>query len=170
MQFVLNSLKIGTGPLHIVMIGLDGSGKTTILHRTKLDWNIYETRLTTAFNVETISVLKNKFHIWDVSGTENHRYLWKAYIRKSNGIIFVIDSSDTDRFKEAKVELENLLNCDVTKKLLILILANKQDKKTSISAISLSQKLNLDSLDKSVKWHLCDSSGCYGNGLDEAMI
>ena len=37
MQFVLNSLKIGTGPLHIVMIGLDGSGKTTILHRTKLD-------------------------------------------------------------------------------------------------------------------------------------
>lgn len=170
MQFVLKSLKLGTEPLHIVMLGLDGSGKTTILYRMKLDQNIYETRPTTAFNVETISVLKNKFRIWDVSGTESHRSLWKAYIRKSHGIIFVIDSTDTDRFEEAKVELENVLNCDVTKKLPILILANKQDKKTSISAISLSRKLNLDSLDKSVKWRLCDSSGCYGNGLNEAMI
>ena len=79
-----------------------------------------------------LCVLKNKFHIWDVSGTENHRYLWKAYIRKSHGIIFVIDSSDTDRFEEAKVELENVLNCDVTKKLPILILANNKTKRPQL--------------------------------------
>ena len=41
--------------LQIVMIGLDGAGKTTILYRLKYNKEARSTVPTTAFNVETIS-------------------------------------------------------------------------------------------------------------------
>ena len=158
-------------PLQIVMIGLDGAGKTTILYRLKLKEDVHTTVPTAAFNVETVRPFKNlKFLVWDTSGTDVLRPLWKAYVRKSDGIIFVIDSSDCNRFDETKVELDNILNSNESKGIPLLILANKQDIKNSIPPIKLAQRLELDSLDISVNWHIYPTAGRCGGGLQDAMI
>jgi len=158
-------------PNQIIMVGLDDSGKTTILYRLKLNHNIYDVMPTSSFNVESVNIVKrNGCTIWDISGMENLRPLWKTYVRKSDGIIFVIDSSNSERFDEAKVELENILNSKDARGIPLLILANKQDKKESLTPIELSQRLNLDSLDKSVKWYIHAVSGCYGDGIYDAML
>ena len=157
--------------LQIVMLGLDNSGKTTLLYRMKHKQDIHKTKPTTAFNVETISVFKNiKFMMWDTAGHDDVRPLWRAYVRKSDAMIFVIDSSDSSRFDEARVELDSILSSTESHGIPLLILANKQDLETSVSTIELSRKLDLDSLNNSVNWHMHPTSGRYGEGVQDALV
>lgn len=157
--------------MQIAMIGLDGAGKTTILYRLSLKKDIHSTLPTTAFNVETIHPIKNlKFMVWDTAGNDTFRPLWKTYVRKSDAMIFVVDSSDEERFDEARVELDNILSCSDSNGIPILILANKQDLIESVTAVDLSQKLELDNLSNSINWQLHPTSGRFGDGLQDAMI
>jgi signal recognition particle receptor subunit beta len=45
----------------------------------------------------------------------------------TQGLIFVIDSSDRDRIEEAKQELHRIINDREMKDSLLLVFANKQD-------------------------------------------
>ena len=160
-----------TKKMQIVMIGLDGAGKTTILYRLSLKEDIHTTLPTTAFNVETIRPFKNlKFMVWDTAGNDTLRPLWKTYTRKSDAMIFVVDSSDEERFDEARVELDHILSCSDSRGIPILILANKQDLSESVTPVELSQKLELDNLNNSINWNLHPTSGRFGDGLQDAMI
>jgi small GTP-binding protein len=62
----------------IILFGLDGAGKTTILYKLKLG-EIVASVPTIGFNVETIRYKNLKFNIWDVSGGVNIRNLWRHY-------------------------------------------------------------------------------------------
>ena len=157
--------------LQIVMLGLDNSGKTTILYRMKLKEDINKTTPTAAFNVETIRPIKNlKFLVWDTAGHAPVRPLWRAYIRKSDAMIFVIDSSDPARFDEARVELDGILSSRDSGGIPLLILANKQDLNTSVPPLELARHLELDSLKSTVDWHMHPTSGRFGEGLEDALV
>ena len=70
---------------HIVMIGLDGAGKTTALYRLKFD-QYMNTVPTVGFNCERVKGTVGKsrgltFLIWDVGGQEKIRPLWRSYTR-----------------------------------------------------------------------------------------
>lgn len=52
--------------------------------------------------------------ILDVGGQEKLRPLWRSYTRATDGIIFVIDSVDTERMEEAKMELMRTAKCPDT--------------------------------------------------------
>jgi signal recognition particle receptor subunit beta len=45
----------------------------------------------------------------------------------TQGLIFVIDSSDTSRIEEARLELHRIINDREMKESLLLVFANKQD-------------------------------------------
>ncbi len=94
----------------ILMLGLDGAGKTTALYKLKLNETV-STVPTIGFNVETVRPTKNvSFTVWDVGGQEMLRNLWKHYFQGCNGLIFIVDSSDTNRIALAKEELEWILS------------------------------------------------------------
>lgn len=38
------------------------------------------------------------FIVWDVGGQERLRPLWRTYIRQADAVLFVVDSSDRDRW------------------------------------------------------------------------
>ena len=72
--------------------------------------------------------------MWDVGGNEPCRALWPTYLNNASGLVFVIDSSDSRRFEEAKVELDTiLLKVQHLKKFPVILLANKQDKPEAVS-------------------------------------
>lgn len=77
----------------ILMLGLDGAGKTTILYNMK-SGSVIDTIPTIGFNVETLKFDKVQFMVWDVGGQTKIRALWKHYYEKTKGIIYVVDSSD----------------------------------------------------------------------------
>ena len=151
------------------MLGLDRSGKTTLLYRSKLKEYV-DAVPTTAFNVETVRSSKQvKFKIWDVSGRDQNRPLWKAYARNTDAIIFVVDSVDEARIDEAKEELFNVVNSAQINGAPILVFANKQDMANASPPIELINKLSLHNLDSKHLWFLQPSSAILGDGIQEGL-
>lgn len=50
-----------------------------------------------------------KFTVWDVGGQDKLRPLWRHYYNNTNGVIFVVDSNDKDRVKNAHAELHKMM-------------------------------------------------------------
>ena len=93
-------------PVHVVMLGLDSAGKSTVLYRLKFDQYV-NTVPTVGFNCEKVKGTIGKakgvsFMIWDVGGQDKVRPLWKSYTRNTDGIVFVVDSVDAERMEEAQ--------------------------------------------------------------------
>merc|ERR1719449_328928 len=105
---------IGTREMRILMVGLDAAGKTTILYKLKLG-EVVNTIPTIGFNVETVQYQDIEFTVWDVGGQEKIRPLWRHYYANNSGIIFVVDSADTDRLNDennmAGSAKEELMRC-----------------------------------------------------------
>ena len=80
----------------IVMIGLDNAGKTTILYKLFLN-EVITTIPTIGFNVESVTYKGLNLNVWDIGGQSKIRPLWHHYYDQTNAIIFVIDSTDTER-------------------------------------------------------------------------
>merc|ERR1712032_1768898 len=102
---------VGKTDMRILMVGLDAAGKTTILYRFKLG-EVVTTIPTIGFNVETLEYKNLRFTVWDIGGQDKIRKLWRHYYQGTQGVIFVIDSSDRDRIEDAREEMDMMLRED----------------------------------------------------------
>lgn len=84
----------GKKEMHILMVGLDAAGKTTILYKLKLG-EIVTTIPTIGFNIETVENKNISFMVWNVGGQDKIRPLWHHYFQNT-GLIFVVDSNDQE--------------------------------------------------------------------------
>ncbi|XP_006000587.1 uncharacterized protein LOC102357799 [Latimeria chalumnae] len=152
----------------VLMLGLDAAGKTTLLYKMKLNEAV-TTIPTIGFNVETVEPLKNvSFTVWDVGGQTRIRTLWKHYFMNTDGLVFVVDSADPERFEEARQELEAILDDDQMQRVPFVILANKQDLP---GAKRPSELVDLLRLRKFVghEWHVQGCCAVNGDGLVEGL-
>merc|ERR1712086_1242662 len=94
---------VGKLEMRILMVGLDAAGKTTILYKLKLG-EVVTTIPTIGFNVETVEYKNISFTVWDVGGQDKIRPLWRHYYQNTQGLIFVVDSNDSDRLAKNKSE------------------------------------------------------------------
>ncbi|XP_018325053.1 ADP-ribosylation factor 4-like [Agrilus planipennis] len=154
--------------LRILMVGLDGAGKTTILYKLKLG-EVVSTIPTIGFNVETVEYKNICFTVWDIGGQDKIRVLWRHYYQNTNGIIFVIDSTDRDRIEESGKELAGLLQEDDLRNAVLLIIANKRDLPNAMSICEIREKLNLDRLTQRRTWHIQPTCAIQGSGLYEGL-
>ena len=92
--------------------------------------------------------------MWDVGGQEKLRPLWRSYTRCTDGIIFVVDSTKTERLEEAKLELLKICKTHKHSQTPVLILANKQDLPVAIDIDKIEASLGVKELGPSVPWHL----------------
>ena len=123
---------------------------------------------TIGFNVETVEYRNVSFTVWDVGGQDRIRALWRHYYQGTNGLIFVVDSSDSSRFEEAAHELHRLMSEDEMRDAKVLVFANKQDLPNSVSASELSDKLNLRSLRRH-DWYIQSCCATSGEGIFEGF-
>lgn len=112
--------------MRVVIVGLDGAGKTSILSAMRGVTLSNPPIPTIGFNVESLEYMNLVFTLWDVSGHQKFRPLWKHYFYNTQAVIFVIDASDRSRFEEAQNELSKILYDRELKDALLLIYANKQ--------------------------------------------
>ncbi|XP_069049902.1 ADP-ribosylation factor-like protein 6 isoform X3 [Lepisosteus oculatus] len=135
--------------VNVLCVGLDNSGKSTILNQLKPEnAQTQDIVPTIGFSVEKISSCSLSFTVFDMSGQGRYRSLWEHYYRDAQAIIFVVDSADRLRIVVAKEELEALINHpDVKRKRIpILFYANKMDLQGSLSSVGVSQMMGLSSL------------------------
>ena len=82
----------------VLMIGLDASGKTTLLYKFKIG-EVINTVPTIGFNCEEVVYKNLRMSVMDIGGQDKLRPLWRHYYSGTNAIIYVIDSNDPDRFE-----------------------------------------------------------------------
>eukprot|EP00438_Fugacium_kawagutii_P017662 Skav201279 [mRNA] locus=scaffold2058:156040:156755:+ [translate_table: standard] len=158
---------IGSKEMRILMLGLDAAGKTTILYRLKLA-EVVTTIPTVGFNVETVEYKNIKFNVWDVGGQDKIRRLWRYYFQGTDGLIYVVDSSDRDRIQDAKEELDKMLQEQQMENAVLLVLANKQDLPNAMTAAEVMEKLELQNL-RHRKWFIQSTVAPTGDGLYEGL-
>ncbi len=135
----------------VLLLGLDGTGTTTILNRLKGDERA-ETTPTAGVNKENVAVSGMELEVYDVGGLEQVRSTWRQYSKEANAVVYVVDASDPARLPLAATELKKLFFGDRKKKSLIvpdiplLLLANKMDVEGALELADVESALDLQDL------------------------
>uniref|UniRef100_A0A7S4V1V8 Uncharacterized protein n=1 Tax=Cryptomonas paramaecium TaxID=2898 RepID=A0A7S4V1V8_9CRYP len=141
-ESLLQALGLKNKSARIVVVGLDNAGKSTLVH--KLCTNEVRSFVpTTKAHNKTFTLGRIEFTAWDLGGHEQVRDLWEDFYSTADAIVFMIDSSDTQRFSEARSELDKILESDSLRSVPILILGNKTDLEGSEERENIIESLNV---------------------------
>lgn len=80
---------------------------------------------------------------WDLGGHQVARQLWKKYCTMADGLIFMVDGSDSARLSESAQELHDLLHAVDLTGIPLAIFANKSE---------LSHAMTLDAIQQGLNW------------------
>ena len=86
----------------VLIVGLDGSGKTSFLEQVKAIEGQKSMKLekippTVGLNLAKVEKRRAEFTFWDVGGQMVLRKIWDKYFSECNGLIFMIDGADPAR-------------------------------------------------------------------------
>ena len=76
--------------------------------------------------------------MWDLGGQTSIRPYWRCYYPNTQAIIYVVDSSDTERVGTSREEFHAVLQEEELKDALLLVYANKQVIALPIEAVMCS--------------------------------
>jgi ADP-ribosylation factor-like protein 2 len=87
-----------------------------------------------------------KVNIWDVGGQKSIRTFWRDYCQRTDGLVWVVDSSDPHRLNDCREELRSLLKEERLSGASLLIMANKQDIHGALSPAQIGEYLDIDDI------------------------
>ncbi|GMH70812.1 hypothetical protein TrLO_g10963 [Triparma laevis f. longispina] len=155
----------------ILVIGLDNSGKTTLINHIKPSKaSSFEVAPTVGYSVETFTKHNLSFTVMDMSGSSRYRSLWEQYYSTISAIIYVIDSTDKIRLCVARDELEELLEHSEVKSkgCPVLFFANKMDVPGAMTPLEVMTEMGLQMITNKA-WHITSSNALTGAGVDEGI-
>ncbi|XP_037683189.1 ADP-ribosylation factor-like protein 14 [Choloepus didactylus] len=153
----------------ILLLGLDSAGKSTLLYKLKFAKDTATTP-TIGFNVEMIELEKRiSLTVWDVGGQEKMRTVWCCYCENTDGLLYVVDSTDKQRLEDSRREFEHILKNEHIKKIPVVLLANKQDIPGALSAEDITRMFKMKELCSDRNWYVQPCCAITGDGLAEGF-
>lgn len=169
---LVNAFGFSSQKAKILVVGLDNSGKTTLVNhlKPKKTNGSIEVTPTVGFQVEEFARNNIQFTVYDMSGQGRYRGLWDSFYADAQAVIFVIDSTDRLRMVVAKEELDQLLLHESMKNsnLPILFFANKTDCAGAMPSFEVSEILNLDRI-RQKPWQIKPSNAITGEGIPDGI-
>jgi len=156
--------------IKVLLIGLDNSGKTTILNQMKPKKASLNTVPTVGFTEENFIKNGIQFSAVDMSGQGKYRNLWEQYFADTEAVIFVIDSTDRLRFAVAKEELFTMLEDAklAERNIPILVFANKMDCVGAADPMECMQSLWLGQI-QNKSWNIFASDALHNEGIEPGI-
>merc|ERR1712227_562672 len=149
---ILKKLREEEREMRILMLGLDGAGKTTVVRKLlHKDVNVIEPTL--GFNIDTVQFDDYNVNVWDVGGQKSIRTFWKNYFERTEGLIWVVDCADRSRLGSCREEMHKLLQEERLQGSTLLVLANKQDLDGAATSDEIRDLLKLDNI-KTHHWSI----------------
>ena len=152
----------------ILFLGLEDSGKTTLLYHKQLNQNI-TTVTTEGQNVEVLHPIEGLcMVIWDMGGQRSLRRKWEEHFVGADGIVLVVDSANQRRFDEVTEELSKLIENEDLEGIPICVLAHKQDLPNAEAPNDIVDRIGLREV-ASHDWRIYGTSTVTGTGIDTAF-
>jgi small GTP-binding protein len=164
-RYLLESDYFASKKAKVVLLGLDGSGKTQILYQLLKEKVVKSEGL----HVETLIHRQIEFTVWDVGGEESIRKHWPHYVSGANAIIFVVSSDDFDRLHVARKELQTIIELKEMSSSLILVMANKMDLPNAMSLSDIIEGLYLNTVCTKHNWYIQPCSATQNEGLIDGI-
>mmetsp|Transcript_15311 Transcript_15311/g.42822 ORF Transcript_15311/g.42822 Transcript_15311/m.42822 type:complete len:186 (+) Transcript_15311:273-830(+) len=170
MSLIMKLLGLGKAKASVIVIGLQNSGKTSIVQCLHTDRDKDEDGVapTVGFAVDRFAFSRAKLTVWDMSGASNYHTLWECYFKDVQGVIFVVDSADPASVEEASRVLSTTMSHEDLQGLPLLVMANKMDLAAAMSKADVGQRLQLDGL-QGRTWQIAECSAKTGEGVEEAV-
>ena len=124
----------------ISLVGFSGVGKTTITRLIKAEEIPMQHIPTITGDIATIKIGKLHFHLWDFAGQEQFSYLWNNFIKGSDAVLLITDSS-LENVEKSKFFLE--LIKEQAAQAHTSVIANKQDLDVAMKPEQIEKILGL---------------------------
>lgn len=125
----------------VLVLGLDGAGKSSLLHSFTNSWSEGEPQPTQGLNAVSINREGLSIEFLEIGGGVELRQYWQKYMPKALMLVFVVDASNAELFPLVKTHLHELLDMDPH--LPLMVLANKQDCPGSCTITDIHEALSL---------------------------
>ncbi|CAG8712867.1 11142_t:CDS:2 [Dentiscutata erythropus] len=132
--------------LELTLVGLQNSGKTTLVNVIASGQFSEDMIPTVGFNMRKVTKGNVTMKLWDIGGQPRFRSMWERYCRGVNAIVFVIDSADHEKLDAARTELRNLLEKPLLANIPVLVLGNKNDLPDALPVEKIIDEMNLKSI------------------------
>uniref|UniRef100_A0AAY4CJB6 ADP-ribosylation factor-like protein 10 n=1 Tax=Denticeps clupeoides TaxID=299321 RepID=A0AAY4CJB6_9TELE len=138
------TLQVKSSGQQVLLLGLEGSGKSSLLQCFTAGGLEYDVSPTQGFSA--VSVHREEVHVefLEIGGAEHLRLYWDMYLSRAAVLVYVVDSSDRARLPLARRLLHRLLRPEP--RLPLVVLANKQDLPGACSVTDLHEALSLSDL------------------------
>jgi len=168
MSFLQRLFKFRTKHANLTICGLDKAGKTSMINYL-IHGEFRETLPTSGLNRENISLPKLSLNIYDLGGQMEFREMWADYNEQSDGLIFVVDSSDKLRYEETKEIFYRIINTQINSEIPVLILLHKCDLEDRIEIKEFIPTFGLNDPNHKFKWAVFETSAKTGEGLVDSF-
>ena len=163
----LRKLKLKEKEMRILFLGIDNAGKSSVI-KSFLGESIDNLSPTLGFEIKTIECDGYRLSCWDVGGQSTIRAYWKNYFEATDGVVWVVDSTDRERISLCKKELDSILQQERLANASLLVFANKQDIKDAMKAVEIRSKLDLDRIERR-HWSIVPCSASTRNGIENGI-
>ena len=124
----------------ISIVGFSGVGKTTITRIIKAEEIPMQHIPTITGDIATIKIGKLHFHLWDFAGQEQFSYLWNNFIKGSDAVLLITDST-LENVEKSKFFLE--LIKEQAAQARTSVIGNKQDLNDAMKPEQIEKILGL---------------------------
>eukprot|EP00794_Sanderia_malayensis_P005930 gene5930-6616_t len=132
--------------MELTLVGLQYSGKTTLVNVIASGQFSEDMIPTVGFNMRKVTKGNVTIKLWDIGGQPRFRSMWERYCRGVNCIVYMVDAADHDKLEQTKSELHSLLEKPQLIGIPVLVLGNKKDLPNALTEKELIEKFLFSNL------------------------
>ncbi|KAF5643188.1 ADP-ribosylation factor 8 [Fusarium sp. NRRL 52700] len=131
--------------MQFTMVGLPGCGKSDLLRITNPDSDM---ALMSTVGFSTTRIHRNGItaKIWNLGEDVEWRLNWGKYSRGVDGVVFVVDTEDTELLPEVRLQILMLMSQSMLSGVSIIVFGNNSGDRKGLTVEDLRVKLDLEQI------------------------